>query len=105
MVRRDDRRLDRSDRAVPEERPEVPASGPPAVSERTLGELSANVAHLLEQVKKQGDHIDTFRHQVTFVRGAMWVIGPVLLVLVGAVSWIIHAVVTGSLTVTVINPK
>lgn len=65
----------------------------------SLGELSAKVDHLVKAVEGQGDRIDQLRHQVTFVKGAMWVMGALLGVVVLAVGWYF----SGKLSVT-INP-
>lgn len=43
-----------------------------------IGKLSSSVERLIVDVKSQSDKLDVVRHQVTFVRGAMWVIGGLI---------------------------
>jgi len=43
-----------------------------------IGKLSSNVERLLADVKFIGDKVDGLRHQVTFVRGALYVVSGVL---------------------------
>ena len=69
--------------------------------EHPRGALGAKVERLMADVEGLGEHMDTLRHQATFVQGTMWVVGPLLLALIGGVSWIIHAIVTGAVSVTV----
>ncbi len=66
-----------------------------------LGELMTKVDALIGKVDKQGDKIDSLEHKVTFVKGAMWVIGGLLAILSVAVVWYF----SGKLSVTVTPPK
>jgi hypothetical protein len=66
-----------------------------------IGELMTKVDTLLVNVEKQGDKIDKLEHKVTFVKGAMWVIGGMLAFLSVAVLWYF----SGKLSVTVTPPK
>jgi hypothetical protein len=56
---------------------------------RELGVLSTKVDRLIDDVGKQGEKIDTVRNQISFVRGAVWVIGGLLaLVMVGVAIYV-----------------
>ena len=43
-----------------------------------IGKLSSNVERLITDVKSIGEKVDGLRHQVTFVRGALYVVSGVL---------------------------
>ncbi|GJI95589.1 hypothetical protein GTP81_19010 [Rugamonas sp. FT107W] len=43
-----------------------------------IGKLSSNVERLITDVKSMGEKVDGLRHQVTFVRGALYVVSGVL---------------------------
>ncbi|NVD73281.1 hypothetical protein HUX88_22460 [Duganella sp. BJB1802] len=43
-----------------------------------IGKLSSNVERLITDVKFMGEKVDGLRHQVTFVRGALYVVSGVL---------------------------
>ena len=45
-----------------------------------IGKLSSNVERLLADVKAMGDKVDNLRHQVTFVRGTLYVLSGVMAV-------------------------
>jgi len=66
-----------------------------------IGKLSTKVDRLLEDVKSQGDKVDDLRHQVTFVKGVVWVLGGVLAILGVALVWIF----SGKLSITVVPGK
>jgi len=66
-----------------------------------VAKLSALVERLISDVKEQGQKIDELRHQVTFVKGALWVVGGVLAVLSVAAVWYF----TGKLSVTIVPAK
>jgi hypothetical protein len=66
-----------------------------------VAKLSALVDRLISDVKEQGDKIDEVRHQVTFVKGALWVLGGVLAILGIAVVWYF----SGKLSVTIVPGK
>ena len=50
-----------------------------------IGKLTTQVQRLITDTSKHGDKIDEVRHQISFVKGALWVIGG-LLVIFGAIS-------------------
>ena len=62
-----------------------------------IGELMTKVDSLIGTVDKHGDKIDDLRHKVSFVKGAMWVMGSVMAILSLALLWYF----TGKLSVTV----
>ena len=51
----------------------------------TVASLGTKVDRLIDDVTKQNDKLDTVRHQISFVKGAMWVIGALLMLLIAAV--------------------
>ena|SRR5213595_427415 len=54
----------------------------------TVSSLGTKVDRLIDDVGKQGDKIDTIRNQISFVKGALWVIGGLLaLVMAGLVLY------------------
>jgi len=62
-----------------------------------IGELMTKVDGLVTSVDKQSDKIDKLEHRVTFVKGAMWVIGGLLAFLSVAVVWYF----SGKLAITI----
>jgi hypothetical protein len=60
-----------------------------------IGKLTAKVDRLIDDVAKHGDKIDAVRHQVTFVKGALWVIGFAMLLFGGIATWVF----TGKLSI------
>jgi hypothetical protein len=52
-----------------------------------VSSLTTKVDRLVDDVAKHGEKIDTIRNQISFVRGATWVIGGLLalLIAVGAI--------------------
>lgn len=44
----------------------------------TVSSLGTKVDRLIDDVAKQSDKLDTIRNQISFVKGAMWVIGGLL---------------------------
>jgi hypothetical protein len=62
-----------------------------------IGKLATKVDRLIEDVRGHGDKIDAVRHQVTFVKGALWVIGGVLAFIGLAAAWYF----SGKLSVTI----
>lgn len=90
----------------PEDFPQVPPRELYPVSDIRfvmveLGKLGTKVDRLLDDVKSHGDKIDALRHQVTFVKGAIWVIGGVVAILGVALVWIF----SGKLSITVLPGK
>lgn len=65
--------------------------------QKSIGELSAKADRLILDVHSHGEKIDGVRHQIAFVRGAMWVIGFVVVVVAAAATWYF----TGKLSITV----
>lgn len=66
-----------------------------------IGKLTTKVDRLIDDVHAHSEKIDALRHQVTFVKGAMWVIGGVLGVLTLVLAWYF----SGKLSVTVLPGK
>ena len=52
-----------------------------------VGKLTASVDRLIADVKSQGEKVDAIRHQVTFIKGAMWTIGALIAVLTLLAKW------------------
>lgn len=92
--------------SVPQEFPEVAPRDLYATSDirfvmLKLGELMTKVDSLIGKVDKQGDKIDALEHKVSFVKGAMWVMGGMLAIISIAVVWYF----SGKLSITVTPPK
>ena len=66
-----------------------------------IGELMTKVDSLIGKVDRQGDKIDALEHKVTFVKGAMWVMGGLIAIMSIAVVWYF----SGKLSITVTPPK
>lgn len=101
-----DKKLPIEASSVPEEFPEVAPRDLYATSDirfvmLKLGELMTKVDALIGKVDKQGDKIDALEHKVTFVKGAMWVMGGLLALIGIAIVWYF----SGRLSITVIPPK
>lgn len=60
-----------------------------------VGKLTTKVDRLIEDVGKLGGKVDTLRGQVSFVRGAAWVLGALIL-LVGP---LLAAILSGKLSI------
>jgi hypothetical protein len=43
--------------------------------QKLVAEVGAKTDRLIKDVEEHGDKIDAVRHQISFVRGALWVIG------------------------------
>jgi hypothetical protein len=65
-----------------------------------IGKLTAKVDRLIDDVGKQGEKIDILRHQATFVKGALWVIGFVVLAMSAVATWYF----SGKLSITLAPP-
>lgn len=50
-----------------------------------IGKLGAQVERLILDSGKNSDKLDQVRHQISFVKGALWVLGG-LIVIFGAVA-------------------
>jgi hypothetical protein len=62
--------------------------------------LGTKVDRLIEDVKDHGGKIDGLRHQVSFVRGALYVIAGVIVILGIAAGWYFN----GRLSITITPP-
>jgi hypothetical protein len=51
-----------------------------------IGKLTANVDHLITEVQGHGAKIDAVRHQISFVKGALWVIGAMIVLVSTAIG-------------------
>lgn len=47
----------------------------------SVATLTTKVDRLIKDVSKQGDKIDAVQHHISFVRGAMWVIGTLVTII------------------------
>jgi hypothetical protein len=61
-----------------------------------IGKLMTKVEGLSSSVDKQGDKLDDIAHKVTFVKGALWVIGGLITVGLLILGWYL----SGKLSVT-----
>ena len=52
-----------------------------------IGELMTKVDRLSGMAEKHGDKLDDLSHKVTFVKGALWVLGGVVTLVGLAVAW------------------
>jgi hypothetical protein len=66
-----------------------------------IGKLTSKVDRLIEDVGKHSEKIDAVRHQVTFVKGALWVIGFIIIAAGVVVTWY----VTGKFSITLSPPS
>jgi hypothetical protein len=66
-----------------------------------IGKLTSKVDRLIDDVGKHGEKIDAVRHQVTFVKGALWVIA----FLIGAAGVIATWYITGKFSITLSPPS
>ena len=64
----------------------------------SIGELNTKVDALIKSVDDHGDKIDDLRHKVSFVKGAMWVIGGALALFGIAIVWYF----SGKLSITLL---
>lgn len=58
--------------------------------QKSVGQLVAKVDRLGDDTKTHGTKIDEIRHQVSFVKGAMWVAGATLAFLIIAGGWLVQ---------------
>ena len=63
----------------------------------SIGELTTKVDALVKAVDGHGDKIDDLRLKVSFVKGAIWVLGGALALLIVAATWYF----SGKLSITV----
>lgn len=52
----------------------------------TVASLGTKIDRLIDDVGKHADKIDIVRHQISFVKGAMWVIGGLLALTLAGVA-------------------
>lgn len=64
----------------------------------SIGQLGAKVDTLIKSVDEHGAKIDDLRQKVSFVKGAVWVMGAVLALLVILATWYF----SGKLSITVL---
>lgn len=62
-----------------------------------IGKLTGKVDRLVEDVAKLGGNVDVLRGQVSFVKGAAWIIGALVLVVAPLASLLISGKLTVSL--------
>ena len=65
-----------------------------------IGKLGSKVDRLIDDVKSSSDRLDAVRHQITFVKGAMWVLGAVVTIITVGALWY----VSGRLSITIKPP-
>jgi len=66
-----------------------------------IGKLTSKVDRLIADVSGHGEKVEDIRHQISFVRGALWVVGGMVGLLLVAIAWYF----TGHLSITVSPPK
>jgi hypothetical protein len=54
--------------------------------QKSVAELATKTDRLIKDVEGQGTKIDAVRHQISFVKGAVWVIGGILAMGVAAIT-------------------
>ncbi|EAQ25637.1 hypothetical protein ROS217_04809 [Roseovarius sp. 217] len=63
----------------------------------SIGQLTTKVDALIKTVEGHGDKIDDLRLKVSFVKGAIWVLGGLFAILIIAATWYF----SGKLSITV----
>ncbi len=58
---------------------------------REVGRLTANVDRLIADVKSQGVKLDDVRHNISFLKGAVWVAVPLIGLFVALASFFLSA--------------
>jgi hypothetical protein len=56
-----------------------------------IGKMMSKVDRLIDDVRSHGQKIDGVRHQISFVRGAMWVIGALIALVIALGTWYLRA--------------
>lgn len=89
---------------TPEEFPQVPPKDLYSTSDirfvmLEIGKLTTKVDRLIEDVSGQSEKLDKVCHQVTFVKGALYVIGALMGIVIIAAGWYF----SGKLSIT-LNP-
>ena len=64
----------------------------------SIGELTTKVDALVKAVDSHGDKIDDLRLKVSFVKGAVWVLGALLAIVIVAATWYF----SGKVSITVL---
>src|SRR5262245_1684844 len=67
---------------------------------REVARLETKVDRLIDDVEEHGKKIDVVRHQVTFVKGALWVAG----LLIAVAGGIATLVLSGKLSIVLTQP-
>lgn len=65
-----------------------------------IGKLSTKVDRLIDDVRNSANRLDDVRHQITFVKGAMWVMGGLLALVLLLGGWYL----SGRLSITIKPP-
>jgi hypothetical protein len=58
--------------------------------QRSIAQLTTKTDRLISDVDAHGSKIDTIRDQISFVKGAMWVIGGLVVIGLAAIGWYIR---------------
>jgi hypothetical protein len=53
---------------------------------KSVAELATKTDRLIKDVEGQGTKIDAVRHQISFVKGAIWVIGAIVALAITAIT-------------------
>jgi hypothetical protein len=59
--------------------------------QKTVVELATKVERLIHDVDGHGTKIDGVRQQISFVKGAVWVIGGLIVIASAALAWYLRA--------------
>ena len=54
--------------------------------QRTLGEMSSKLDRVVADVKSHGEKLDTIRSQISFVKGALWVLGGLMAIAITGIT-------------------
>jgi hypothetical protein len=54
--------------------------------QKSVAELAIKTDRLIKDVEGQGTKIDAVRHQISFVKGAIWVIGAIVALAITAIT-------------------
>ena len=65
--------------------------------ERSVADLAAKTDRLIKDVASQNTKLNEVYDKITFVRGALWVIGALMISLIGIVTWYF----TGKISITI----
>lgn len=57
-----------------------------------LGKVSVKVDRLIHDVDKQGTKIDAVQHQISFVKGALWVVGGLIAIAATVITLYLRSV-------------